>query len=101
MYIIWCRIIWYGPALTHPALSTPPFNTGDACRSTQGSLLVAHMGAGRTAAVDDLRAAVKRCMNAGWALEAVRRGVASAKQGHHEGALTYYDKVRRAERSIT
>ena len=51
----------------------------------------------RAAAVDELRTAVKRRMNAGWALEAVRRGVAAAKQGQFEGALTYYDKVRRAD----
>jgi len=47
----------------------------------------------RTAAVDALRATVKGRMNAGWALEAVRRGVAVAKQGNNEGALTYYNKV--------
>lgn len=51
------------------------------------------MAVERTAAMDALRATVKGRMNAGWALEAVRRGVAVAKQGNNEGALTYYNKV--------
>jgi len=61
--------------------------------------VVAQLTPRRAAAVSELRGAVKADMQAAWAREAVRRGVALAKQGDFDGARSFYDKARLAKPS--